>query len=501
MVTRRRGRMPRARLRSGLLVAAAVALGVAGCIPVAVPPSDSSPAPPLVPLNITTTPALFPEFDPAITDYVTRCTGSPVQVSVQAPITMTVVVNGGPASTGQFTVDVSKSTGQRFTLVVHTASQPDLTYSIRCLPTDFPTWTVSHAGTTQAEWYLTKTGQNAGTNYPAIFDNNGVPVWWGAKRSFLFTSLLPNNELLDSATGGSLQGTAEHRRLDDTLVGTIAGGNQIDLHDVLLLANGNYVVIRNYARAGMDFSSIGGPASATVVDQVVEEVQPDGIVVWSWDVADHLDVADTDPQWQASLFAFFLTPLGYDAYHVNSIEPTADGYLISVFFHDAVYKISRATGAVVWKLGGGSAAANLTVIDDPYFPGGVGRFGAQHDARLLPDGSLTLFDNGRGLGRAPRVVRYVIDEAAHTATLVESLSDPNILDSVCCGSARRLAGGNWVIGWGGFDPVIDEMTGAGTVVFRLQFAAAGNIMYRALPVPYGQLDRDTLRAAMDAKAP
>ncbi len=483
------------------------ALAFTGCIPVVEPPPASdppaaTPAPLLPPtvLGITTTPALFPQFDPGTLDYVTRCTGSPVQVHVEAPLDTTVAVNGGPAATDRFTVDVSKSTGQRFTVVTETAPQPAQTYSIRCLPTDFPTWTVSSAGTTESEWYLTKSGQNGATNYPAIFNNKGVPVWWGAKTSFLFTSLLPNNDLLDSATGTMFEGTFEQKRLDDTVVTQVPGGNQLDLHDALLLPSGNFVVIRNYSRAGVDLSPIGGDPNSTILDQVVEELEPDGTVVWSWDAADHLDIADIDPQWQALIFSLFSTSLGYDVFHMNSVEPTADGYLISLFLYDAVFNISRTTGDVVWKVGSGSTPENLTVINDPFFPGGIGSFGAQHDARLLPDGSLTLFDNGSGLDRAPRAVRYVIDVGAHTATLVESVTDPNMPQSVCCGSARRLPGGNWVVGWGGFDAVMSEVTGTGTIVFRLQFSP-GNIMYRAMPIPYGQLARDDLLAAMDAKAP
>ena len=56
---------------------------------------------------------------------------------------------------------------------------------------------------------------------------------------------------------------------------------------------------------------------------------------------------------------------------------------------DAVYKIKKSTGKIVWKLGGTRTPKSLTVKHDPHNY----TLGAQHDARLLPDGTLTLFDN------------------------------------------------------------------------------------------------------------
>ena len=84
------------------------------------------------------------------------------------------------------------------------------------------------------------------------------------------------------------------------------------------------------------------------------------------------------------------------------------------------------------------------MIGDPF----AYTFGGQHDARLLPDGTLTVFDNRTDLGSPPRAVRFRIDETAGTATLLNSISDPNVPASQCCGSARRLANGDWLIDWG-----------------------------------------------------
>ena len=216
-------------------------------------------------------------------------------------------------------------------------------------------------------------------------------------------------------------------------------------------------------------------------------------MVWSWDAFDHISVAETDPQFRAQLV---FSP--FDAFHWNSIEATDTGFIVSFRHLDAVYAIDKATGDIDWKLGGTPTPQSLTVVNDPVFTGGS-HFGGQHDARRLSDGTVTLHDNGSNLGRAPRAVRYQIDESARTATMVEQLSDAAVVPtSGCCGSARRLDGGDWVVGWGGTNTV-SELTSSGSRVFLMQFTTG--TLYRAVPVPFGVLDRAALRAGMDAQYP
>ena len=52
--------------------------------------------------------------------------------------------------------------------------------------------------------------------------------------------------------------------------------------------------------------------------------------------------------------------------------------------------------------------------------------------------------------------------------------------------------------WGG-NPLITELTPSGTRVFGLTFN--NQFSYRAVPVPFGQLSRQALRAGMDAQFP
>jgi hypothetical protein len=522
---------------------------------------------------ISSDPTLFPPFSPGVHDYVSRCRANePVQVSIVAPAGTNVSVDGQPPASGSFTATVTRNVGQSFTIVV-TGLQPSDTYYVRCLPTDFPTWSVQQSGATQAEYYVLG---GAFAKYVFIVDTNGVPVWWDTPPNpAVFAQLLPNGEFGWITQNGTAQELPLTGSPVKTIAGPVAGASVIDNHDFLQLANGHHVVVVDKAVPNVDLSAWGPSfTTGTVYDQVFEELDANANVVWSWDTLQHIPVAETNAQWRGATAPCFGGTC-QDIYHWNSIEPITEsdgdpGFVISFRHTDAVYNVDRTTGSIVWRLGGvtrrtttpdanvtdtstsvsavdGAFSADdigvtisdslglipagtkitavsspttvtishsatgtgtndvltinpesLVVQDDPVFSGGS-HFGGQHDPRVLSDGTVTLHDDGSGLNRPPRGVRYRIDSSAMTATLVEQVSDPSLAgSSVCCGSARKLPGGDWVFGWGGTN-YVSEVTPTGSRVFLLRITS-GPFVYRAIPVPFGQLDRSTLRAAMDQNA-
>ena len=477
--------------------------GAAGCVPVAPPP------PPPSALEVSASPSLFPAFDPSVTDYVSRCgDGAPVQVTIGAPDGTAVSVAGRPWSRGRFTTTASRAAGQAFAIVVRPPSKVLKAYYVRCLPLDFPAWSASHTGATRAQHYMATpfelTSFGALGAYPTIFDANGVPVWWAPKAATYFTTLLPNGNVASLINGGF-----EERKLDGTLVRTVSGLSA-DAHDLLLLPSGNYIMVVNENVSGQDLTELGGPVSATVLNHVIKEVDPLGVTVKSWNVMDHIPVTEMNPQWYPEVITAGPTSGGaYDVYHWNSIEDSGDGHTFILSFRhlDALYKIDIDVGAppstvvgegVVWKLGATAspttpALTQLSVVGDPVYTGGS-HFGGQHDARILADGTLSLYDNGSGLGRPPRGARYAIDETTGTATLQDAVSDPQIPRSFCCGSARRLSASDWVIGWGGNGTGTESVNGLRG--FAITYASQW-FVYRFVPILPGTLDPAELRAAMD----
>ncbi|MDQ6852867.1 MAG: aryl-sulfate sulfotransferase [Actinomycetota bacterium] len=485
-----------------LLGVVLVALGLSACQPV--PP----PGPP--PL-ISTTPALFPGFQSSVVDYVNRCDpANPTQVDVNAPSGTTVSVNGSQPQSGSFSVQVAQDVGHRFTIDLTTDGNTT-GHFVRCLPADFPQWTVEKNGTPQAAYYATVLEEGFPPNdYGMIFDTNGVPVWWlkGRKPTTLITPLLqPNTDFAIMNFNGGMEEYDLNGHLARAL--NTVGGNS-DFHDVILLPNGNYAMATSQ-NVPCNLSSWGWPAGdtgiRTCIDHVIQELTPQGAVVGSWDTMAHIPPSETADAWIAQQKQ--PAPLNNcptqttglcDPYHYNSIEDTGDGFIISYRHLDAVVRINKTTGAIVWKLGGkphseGLQNVSLQIKDDP-----LNGPDSQHDARLLPDGTVTIHDNGTngaGPSRPPRTLTYVIDNQAKTATFAGQLTDADLGSSFCCGSVRHLPGGNVVVGWGG-TPQIREYQQDGTRLFGI---SGGNFVYRAVPILPGVYTPDQFRAGMDAQYP
>jgi hypothetical protein len=241
-----------------------------------------------------------------------------------------------------------------------------------------------------------------------------------------------------------------------------------------------------------DLRPWGLPEGSDCVNHVFQELTPQGEVVWEWGAAEHIPVTETTPgPWRR----FEVFPGVYDPWHYNSLELDGDGFIISFRHLDAVYKVDRSTGAIDWKLGGSERAESLTIRDDP-----LGGFSGQHDARVLPDGTVSVYDNrtlGQGGAGRPRVVTYRIDEAARTATRLAQLRDPEVSESFCCGSARALPSGGWIVGWGGTNRAT-EYAPDRSRVYRLRFSP-GAIMYRVVPLLPGEYSARQFRRGMDVQ--
>ena len=461
-------------------------------------------------LAITASPALFPAFDPAITDYVTRCAGGPVTMTVTAPSGTTVAIAGQPGRNGHFTQDVPLTSGKSFAFSSTTAGQTS-TFHVRCLPSDFPDWTYSRPGTPSAHFYIT-TPQNVATpsgatagRYTAIYDDHGVPVWWKAAVS-ADGKLLPDGTIgwwTGTSAGTSTAGFESHR-LNGSLAHTWRTvGMATDIHDFQPLSNGNALIGAYPPRPGtLDLSAYGGPATGgTLLDGEIQEVKPDGTMVWSWSTEGHINPSETPTRWRTPYVYGLGQTLGdgrtgFDWAHMNSFQQVGNTVVVSFRHLDAVYAINKSTGAIIWKLGGTPTPQSLTVVGDTE----SNPLGGQHYARVLSDGTLTIHDNNTNESASPRAVRYRIDLFNKTATLIDALSDPDVTSSPCCGSAAHLSDGSWLMSWGG-TPVISEFGPTGNRHFELVFRQATGTFgfsYRVDPITGTSPTIGDLRTGMDA---
>jgi arylsulfotransferase ASST len=363
-------------------------------------------------VSFSSVPSLSPKFGPNIHDYVVRCNDAPVTVEGHASGGWEAAIGNHPFRSGDFSETVPLSSGRAFTITVREVGRPELyRYHVRCLPSNFPTYTFTRYGPVSPKYF---SAARADRSYGMIFDNHGVPIWWIHAPTWA-SRVLPDGSILWFHKKWQIH------RLDGSLVRTLdAVGHPANGHDLWPLGNGDYLVGADVKQSHVDTSAYGGSSDADVVNAELQQVSPDGQLVWDWKSQDHISLAET-PEHRWRWAVSHPTPQGYDILHWNSIEPAGNSVIASFRHLDAVYKIRQSTGKIVWKLGGTTTPRSLAVKGDPR----AYTFGAQHDARLLGDGTLTVFDNRTNLTRkTPRAVRFRIDRQPGTATLLQSISDP-----------------------------------------------------------------------------
>lgn len=448
--------------------------------------------------RIDITQGLFPSFDPSVTDYVVHCDGSDLQVSGLAIAGDSVAVDGSEPQTGVLApVSVPLQADQEFTFTI--TGGESRAYHVRCLPSDFPTWEYQRLLPPDHAFYSvapTLAFGGAAPTYAVVFDDRGVPVWWYSQPSRPVGAevLEDGNVVWYRNAEGSEPAAFEIRQLNGTLVESVvaAGGSPTDIHEFQVLPNGDRVIITSHRQEHVDLTAYGGGSDESILWNDIQELEPGGGLVWEWSTQGHIGLDETDRWWPA----VFEDGTG-DAMHMNAVQPDGeDAFLVSLRHTDAVYKIDKASGEVLWKLGGTTTPQSLTVLGDPQ---GEYPLGGQHDVRLQSDGTVTVHDNNTNLPYPPRAARYEIDETERTATLVEERTDPEVPASICCGSARRSPDGSWLMSWGG-NSLVTEFDAAGARTFRLGFGGAA-FSYRAMPAPDGAVTAAALRAGMDAMHP
>jgi hypothetical protein len=462
---------------------------------------------------------LQPGFERDGHDYSVPCSAglNDIPVQIEAAPGRSIAIGGtdrGLSVTGTLPLNA----GEVVTIVVTGPNATTETYALRCLPADFPPFTSVATGSASPGWYLTTLGYDSVLRYgqyAAIFDEHGALVWYRkTAQPIIDLKRLRSGDVSWVSLVGFVpfgadptRGYEEHR-LDGSLVATrrtVAGPT--DHHDLRELPNGHLLLLTYVPRAGVDLRALGATygASECVVDSVIEEIDPTlpagSAPIWTWNSKDHFDVNETRfPQRFAATGACVTSTV--DLTHVNSIEPQPNGDIVASFRHlDAVARISRSTGNVLWKVGGTTTtkdlpvgAKTLAIVDDPL--GGPAR---QHSATIAANGNLLMFDNRTPSTTPPstpigpaRVVEYALDLVGSTARLVRRIDEPLGRSAFGLGSVQRLGDGDTLVNWGPLQPVISQYDAANAVQLQVN-QPAGGIGYRVVKEPAPSFDRATLR--------
>ncbi|MBZ0269988.1 aryl-sulfate sulfotransferase [bacterium] len=343
------------------------------------------------------------------------------------------------------------------------------TYS---LPADFPSFQITTLDNPD-DGYLFLAREGGGTPYTMILDNTGFPVFFrstsGLARDF---KMQPSGVLTYYERSTDFSG---YRALDSTYTVTDewlpqGGWGELDSHDIQLLPNG-HALLFYYDERPVDMSVVvpGGHPAAIVTGLVVQEVDAAKNVVFEWESWDHFEITDAT--------TLDLTAPSIDYVHCNAVELDTDGnILISSRHLDEITKIDRATGDIVWRMGG--SRNEFTLVGDTQW------YTRQHSVRRTDAGTLTVFDNGNlSTPQESRVVEYQLDEVNKVATFVWEFRNTPAEYAAFTGSGQRLPNGNTLISWGPLG-IVTEVRPDGSKAFEMNFTTPGERTYRAFRFPW-----------------
>ncbi len=293
-----------------------------------------------------------------------------------------------------------------------------------------------------------------------IFDKNGESLFFKGLPgnssqfyNFVFDfKLQPNGQL---SFHNQASPNTKHYVLDSTL--RIVDSVEVqapyfsDSHELLLMPNGEkYVMGYDYRTMNLDSLLIQGTlqmSQQTIVEgNVIFIYDSSDNIVFQWNGFDHFNIGDMD-------YTNLTDTAFVDFMHANSISVDDNGDLIvSIRNFNEVVKISRQTGNVMWRLGGKSS--DFTFVGDTLMG-----FKLQHHATLLPNGNVTILDNGTYHNPpVSRAIEYELDQLNGTATLVWEYK--NEIESISIGSHQVLPNGNRLINWGAdiddfYSPIVE----------------------------------------------
>ena len=261
-------------------------------------------------------------------------------------------------------------------------------------------------------------------------------------------------------------------------------------HDARMLPNGNLLILRTEAVppdiAAQLQGGVPGTEGTSVWADWVAEVTPESETVWEWHAWEHLDPAvdirnaqDTRQEWT----------------HGNSVDQLPNGdALVSFRNINTVVIVNRESGEITWKLTAptirDTEGEEETITPSP--------LAQQHDASVLPNGNILIFDNGshRIDNSVPFSRAIEVDPA--TSEIVWKYQDFSLMNFVSpfISGVQRLPNGNTLITEGNFGRIF-EVTTEGELVWEYisdkfvvnPFLGENNSVFRAYRYPEDAFQR------------
>jgi hypothetical protein len=323
-----------------------------------------------------------------------------------------------------------------------------------------------------------------GPGGPMIFEEDGNLVWFHPLPANVYSTNLQvqqdNGQTVLTWWQGYIppQGFGQGEEIiyntSYQQIGHVRAGNGFlaDLHEFRITPQGT-ALLTVFNPIACNTSSVGGPSGGAVTDSIFQEIDlATGLVRREWTSLDHVALADSYSPSTGSSLAW-----PFDYFHMNSIDPLADGKtLISARNTSTLYELNTVSGQVLTRIGGKHSDFKLAA-------GAATAY--QHDASTLPNGVITVFDNG-GVPKVhaqSRGLLLSVNAQAKTDTVVaeyEHTSPP--LASASQGNLQPLADGNIFIGWGA-EPYFSEFSAGGQLLYDAHMHGSYQA-YRAYRFPW-----------------
>ena len=336
-----------------------------------------------------------------------------------------------------------------------------------------------------------------------IMDSDGEFIWYSDTLNINpLSNILENGSLLGiNFTDDGLTSYDSKLAVEYSIDRGIEWSNPDSLfahHDMLLLPNGNYLLLIKEIQNGPipygswtpAFQSIGYIADGVTNelpwegDRIVEINPNSNEIVWSWSVFDHYNMIDYDTlggYWNSAL-----EYLKYDWTHCNSLfyDDSESSIYLSSRHLSRITKIDYESGQIIWNLGHQMEGDDIDMGDDICFS-------YQHDITILDNGNLLFLDNGNLSqyycntdGPVTRAIELSILENNETYSASiewEHTLDP-MYSGLFMGSCQRLPNGNTLINPGsisqGLYGRVFEVDSNGQAIWEMAASTIINRVYR-----------------------
>lgn len=326
-------------------------------------------------------------------------------------------------------------------------------------------------------WFKTDSVETQNRNFRVqIYHGHPVLTTWHGTISGTESAnpILPTG---DPLPGAVFQIFNQHYQVIQTV--EAQNGYTADVHEFVITKR-NTALFTAVKQVPTDLSVYGGPVDGYIDNFAIQEVNlATGELIYEWDVLAHIDPADSMVPVESAAEINGI----WDCFHVNSVEEASNQtLLISMRNMSAIYHIDKATGNIIWQLGGKQS--------DFKFDQGA-EFSWQHHARFRSDNRISLFDNAccATPNTTPRDASHglilQLDLEDMTAKVDRTYYHDPLLHASHQGNMQKLPNSNQLIGWGQ-EPYVSEFKHVGNtkenpalhMIYDMQFPG-DNFSYRA----------------------